>query len=134
VEGVETGVAIIGAYRGQHAGGLVGGIHVAPRASMATKRKSAKSRPKSTAKRGSGKRTLPKARNATFFARRTASGRFREMDGQGRSLAADRRRKAKRRTKSGYADRGDRAASPARSPAGRKQSAPAASPSVSPGH
>jgi hypothetical protein len=32
------------------------------------------------------------------------------MDERGRALAADRRRKAKSRTKAGYGDRGDRAA------------------------
>jgi hypothetical protein len=36
-------------------------------------------------------------------------GRFREMDEKGRSLAADRRRKAKTKARSGYGDRGDRA-------------------------
>ena len=74
---------------------------------MATKRK------RSTAprrKRSSGKRELLKTRNATFFGKRTARGRFKEMDERGRSLAADRRRKAKTKSKRGYGDRGDRAA------------------------
>jgi hypothetical protein len=66
---------------------------------MATKRK-----------RTTGKRQLLKARNATFFAKRTAKGRFKEMDERGRSLTADRRRKAKTRSKRGYGDRGDRRA------------------------
>jgi len=77
---------------------------------MATKRKSSGRRRRSTPKRGSGKRELLKARNATFFAKRTASGRFKEMDERGRSLSADRRRKAKTPAKRGYGDRGDRAA------------------------
>lgn len=58
----------------------------------------------------SGKRELLKSRNATFFAKRTAKGRFKEMDERGRSLATDRRRKAKSKAKRGYGDRGDRAA------------------------
>jgi hypothetical protein len=51
-----------------------------------------------------------KGRNAKFYAKRTARGRFKDMDEQGRSLATDRRRRAKKRTKSGYGDRGDRRA------------------------
>lgn len=47
-------------------------------------------------------------KKATFFAKRTTKGRFKEMDGRGRSLAADRRRAAKRTTKSGHGDQGDR--------------------------
>ena len=61
-------------------------------------------------KRSSGKRELLRSRNATFFAKRTAKGRFKEMDERGRSLATDRRRKAKSKAKRGYGDRGDRAA------------------------
>jgi len=45
-----------------------------------------------------------------LYAKRTARGRFREMDEKGRSLKSGRRVKAKTRTKSGYGDRGDRAA------------------------
>jgi hypothetical protein len=45
-----------------------------------------------------------KGRQAVSFAKRNPGGRFKEMDEQGRSLAANRRRKAKRM------DRGDRAA------------------------
>ena len=56
------------------------------------------------------KRDTVKAKNATFYAKRTARGRFKEMDEKGRSLKADRRTKAKTKTKSGYGDRGDRAA------------------------
>jgi hypothetical protein len=77
---------------------------------VASKRKSSKRRARSASKRGSGKRETLKGRSATFYAKRTARGRFKEMDERGRSLAADRRRKAKRRTKAGYGDRGDRAA------------------------
>ena len=82
---------------------------------MATKRKSstARKRKGSTAtkrKRSSGKRELLTTGNASFFGKRTARGRFKEMDERGRSLAGDRRRKAKTRSKRGYGDRGDRAA------------------------
>lgn len=59
-------------------------------------------------KKGSGKRDLVKTPNASFFARRDSRGRFREMDEVGRSLAADRRKKAKTKVKTGYGDRGDR--------------------------
>jgi hypothetical protein len=59
-------------------------------------------------KRSSGKRDTVKGKRATMYAKRTARGRFKEMDEKGRSLAADRRKKAKTKTKSGYGDRGDR--------------------------
>jgi hypothetical protein len=65
---------------------------------------------RTTKKRGSGRRDTVKAKNATFYAKRTARGSFREMDEKGRSVKADRRTKAKTKTKSGYGDRGDRAA------------------------
>ena len=42
------------------------------------------------------------------FVRRGAKGRFKESDDVGRSLAADRRKKAKKKVKSGYGDKGDR--------------------------
>jgi hypothetical protein len=41
------------------------------------------------------------------FVRRSKRGRFKESDDQGRSLAADRRKKAKRAVKSGQGDKGD---------------------------
>jgi hypothetical protein len=41
------------------------------------------------------------------FVRRTAKGRFKESDDVGRSLAADRRTKAKTVVKKGEGDRGD---------------------------
>jgi len=43
-----------------------------------------------------------------MFAKRDASGRFREMDALGRSLAADRGKPAARKVESGYGDQGDR--------------------------
>jgi hypothetical protein len=64
--------------------------------------------PTTKKKRSSSKRETLRSRNATFFAKRTAKGRFKEMDERGRSLAADRRRKAKKTVKSGHGDQGDR--------------------------
>jgi hypothetical protein len=59
-------------------------------------------------KRSSAKRDLVKSRSGKSFAKRTAKGRFKEMDNVKRSLPEDRRRKAKRRVKAGYGDQGDR--------------------------
>jgi hypothetical protein len=42
------------------------------------------------------------------FVRRDAKGRFNESDDVGRSLSADRRRKAKKAAKSGHGDKGDK--------------------------
>lgn len=42
------------------------------------------------------------------YVRRDERGRFKESDDVGRSLAADRRRKAKSEAKPGQGDRGDR--------------------------
>jgi hypothetical protein len=47
-------------------------------------------------------------RAGTFFTKRKGSGRFAELDEQGRSLKTDRTRKAKKATKSGFGDQGDR--------------------------
>jgi hypothetical protein len=61
-------------------------------------------------KRAAGKRDTVRTKSATFYAKRTARGRFKEVDEKGRSLNAERRRTAKTKVKSGYSDRGDRAA------------------------
>ena len=61
-------------------------------------------------RRSSQKRETIRTKRATLYAKRTARGRFKEMDEKGRSLKADRRRKAKTKVRSGYGDRGDRAA------------------------
>jgi hypothetical protein len=58
-------------------------------------------------KRASGRRDLVKSRGKSY-AKRTAKGRFKEMDKVSRSLASDRRKKAKRKVKPGYGDSGDR--------------------------
>lgn len=76
-------------------------------AKKATKAK-AKAKKAKTAKRAAGKRDLVKGKNATMFAKRSAKGRFKEIDESGKSLKADRRTKAKRKAKSGYGDSGDR--------------------------
>ena len=58
-----------------------------------------------TKKRGSSKRETGESKNATVFAKRTAKGRFKDMDEKGRSQAAE-RRKAKKTLKSGRPTRG----------------------------
>ena len=63
---------------------------------------------KSTARKSSAKRSRVSNRAGTFFAKRKTSGRFKEMDEQGRSQKVDRRKKARKKTKSGYGDQGDR--------------------------
>jgi len=72
---------------------------------MATKRRRTAAK-----RRGSQKRDLLKSKTATHFAKRGPRGRFTEMDESGRSLGADRRRTSKTKSRSGYGDRGDRAA------------------------
>ena len=62
--------------------------------------------------RSAGKRDTVRTKRATFYAKRTARGRFREMDEKGRSLKSDRRRRAKKTVRSGYGDQGDRRARP----------------------
>ena len=86
---------------------------------MAKKSKSRSSAKGSTAKRSSakrasakrsrpaGKRDLVRRPKASAYAKRTASGRFKEMDDVGRSQQADKPRKAKKTVRSGYGDQGD---------------------------
>lgn len=61
-------------------------------------------------KSGSSKRELIDTGGTKMFGKRTAKGRFKEMDDVSRSLATDRRKKAKTKTTSGHGDQGDRAA------------------------
>ena len=63
---------------------------------------------KRPARRKSAKRTLLNTGTDKRFVRRSASGQFKESDDVGRSLRADRRTKAKTKSKSGQGDRGDR--------------------------
>ena len=60
------------------------------------------------AKRAAAKRELINTGSDKRFVRRDQSGTFTESDDVGRSLAQDRRRKAKTRTKPGQGDKGDR--------------------------
>jgi hypothetical protein len=60
------------------------------------------------AKRTAAKRQLINTGSDKRYVRRDQSGKFKESDGLGRSLAQDRRRKAKTRTKPGQGDKGDR--------------------------
>ena len=61
-----------------------------------------------TSKRSSSKRELINTGTDKRFVRRGAGGQFKESDDVGKSLAADRRKKAKTVSKSGQGDRGDR--------------------------
>jgi hypothetical protein len=79
---------------------------------MAKKRKTT-SRGKKTARKGAkrrkaAKRELVKTGRDARFVRRGSKGRFKESDDVGRSLRGDRRKKAKRKVRSGYGDKGDR--------------------------
>ena len=58
-----------------------------------------------------GKRELIDTGSDKRFVRRNEKGQFKESDDVGRSLATDRRKKAKTVAKKGQGDRGDRRAS-----------------------
>jgi hypothetical protein len=58
--------------------------------------------------RPAGKRDLVRRPRASAYAKRTARGRFKEMDDIGRSQKTDKRRKAKKTVRSGYGDQGDK--------------------------
>jgi len=69
---------------------------------------------KKSQKRATGKRSRPAAKRdlvrrpkASAYAKRTARGRFKEMDDVGSSQKADTPRKAKKTVRSGYGDQGD---------------------------
>lgn len=68
-----------------------------------------KTRKRAGAKRATpaGKRDLVRRPGASAYAKRTARGRFKEMDDVGRSQTADKPRKAKKKVRSGYGDQGD---------------------------
>lgn len=79
---------------------------------MAKNRKSS-TRTKKVPRRGSkrrkaAKRELIRTGRDARFVRRGKKGRFKESDDVGRSLRVDRRKKAKKKVRSGYGDRGDR--------------------------
>jgi hypothetical protein len=60
------------------------------------------------AKAKPAKRELIAPKGDKRYVRRSAEGRFRESDDVGRSLARDRKTSAKRSTKAGQGDKGDR--------------------------
>jgi hypothetical protein len=68
-----------------------------------------KTQKRSSAKRArpAGKRDLVRRPKASSYAKRTARGRFKELDDVGRSQKTDKPRKAKRTVRSGYGDQGD---------------------------
>ena len=59
-------------------------------------------------RRGPAKRELINTGTDKRFVRRGAGGQFKESDDVGRSLSADRRKKAKTTAKPGQGDKGDR--------------------------
>ena len=69
--------------------------------------KKAQKRTTTKRSRPAGKRDLVRRPKASAYAKRTARGRFKEMDDVGRSQKADKPRKAKRTVSSGYRDQGD---------------------------
>ena len=62
---------------------------------------------KSTRSKKSGRELIDTGTDKRFV-RRGAKGRFKESDDVGKSLARDRRQKAKASSKAGQGDRGDR--------------------------
>jgi hypothetical protein len=78
-------------------------------------KKTAKNALKKVAKKA-GKKTTRKAAKRELidtgtdkrYVRRSAGGQFKESDDVGRSLSADRRKKAKTKAKPGQGDKGDR--------------------------
>jgi hypothetical protein len=71
---------------------------------MAKRTRKAGSKPRKRA----AKRELINTGTDKRYVRRGARGRFTESDDVGRSLASDRRRKAKTKARRGQGDRGDR--------------------------
>ena len=61
-----------------------------------------------TKRRAAAKRELVDTGSDKRFVRRNRSGQFKESDDVGKSLAVDRRKKAKTKVKAGQGDRGDR--------------------------
>jgi hypothetical protein len=63
---------------------------------------------RSSKRRASSRRTLINTGRDKRYVRRNRKGQFKESDDVGRSLSADRRKRAKTKVKSGQGDRGDR--------------------------
>lgn len=73
------------------------------------KRKSPAARKKpATSRKRAAKRELINTGTDKRFVRRGSGGKFKESDDVGKSLAADRRKNAKTKVKSGQGDKGDR--------------------------
>ena len=62
---------------------------------------------KAGSKSGTGERELIKPKGDARYIRRDEKGRIKESDDVGRSLAQDRKQKAKTTVKSGQGDKGD---------------------------
>ena len=75
---------------------------------QAAVKKKAPAKKKGAARKKARGRELIDTGTDKRFVRRDDQGQFQESDDVGRSLAQDRRRKAKRKVKSGQGDRGDR--------------------------
>ena len=63
---------------------------------------------KTAGRKKAAKRELIDTGTDKRFVRRRAAGQFKESDDVGKSLAVDRRKKAKAKVKSGQGDKGDR--------------------------
>jgi hypothetical protein len=63
---------------------------------------------KRTTRKKAAKRELIDTGTDKRFVRRGAGGKFKESDDVGKSLSADRRKKAKTKVKPGQGDKGDR--------------------------
>ena len=63
---------------------------------------------KAASRKKAAKRELIDTGTDKRFVRRGAGGKFKESDDVGKSLSADRRKKAKTKVKAGQGDKGDR--------------------------
>ena len=66
------------------------------------------SKTNSTGRKKAAKRELIDTGTDKRYVRRDGQGQFKESDDVGRSLKVDRRKKAKKKVRSGYGDKGDR--------------------------
>jgi hypothetical protein len=80
-----------------------------PGGQMATKKRAKKkqSTKKKGGKKKAAKRTLIAPKGDKRYVRRGSKGRFKESDDVGKSLASDRRKRAKRKAPRGQGDKGD---------------------------
>jgi hypothetical protein len=75
---------------------------------MATKKRGKRAKQKSSKKKKTAaKRTLIAPQGDKRYVRRSTKGRFKESDDVGKSLATDRRKRAKTKAKRGQGDKGD---------------------------